>query len=391
MTAELGAEQLARFRQMLQKRRLDPNDYVFMPVHPWQWRHKLVGAFAPDIARGDLVYLGHGEDDYQPQQSIRTFFNIDRPERCYVKTSISVLNMGFIRGLSPGYMQATPAINDWLFELVEADPYFQEKGFSVIREVASVGYHTRYYHEATEKNTAHKKMLSALWRESVVPRLKPNQRLMSMAALLHRDPQGDAFLKPLIQASGQSVSDWLERYLDCYMSPLLHCFFAHDLVFLPHGENVILILEDNLCISAVMKDTAEEIGVFDKAERLPEPAKRVAVPVPEEVRILSLLTDLLDCFFRFLVDVLEEEELCTAEDFWRLAAQTVHRYEARFPEGREKYLKHDMFVKSFQLSCLNRLQLRDRYQLIDLADPAGSLMFAGMLDNPLAPFGRDRR
>ena len=46
---------------------------------------------------------------YRAQQSIRTFFNPDRPERHYVKTALSIQNMGFMRGLSPAYMAATPA------------------------------------------------------------------------------------------------------------------------------------------------------------------------------------------------------------------------------------------------------------------------------------------
>ncbi|WP_198511788.1 IucA/IucC family C-terminal-domain containing protein, partial [Bacillus subtilis] len=35
-------------------------------------------------------------------------------------------------------------------------------------------------------------------------------------------------------------------YLTCYLSPLLHCFYQHDLVFMPHGENLIMLLENNV-------------------------------------------------------------------------------------------------------------------------------------------------
>lgn len=65
---------------------------------------------------------------------------------------------------------------------------------------------------------------------------------MTMAALLHVDPQGRALLPELIQASGLDAGTWLERYVDAYLTPLIHCFYAHDLVFMPHGENVILVI-----------------------------------------------------------------------------------------------------------------------------------------------------
>ena len=64
--------------------------------------------------------LGEGTD--QAQQSIRTFFNISQPAKRYVKTSLSILNMGFMRGLSPYYMSGTPAINEYIHGLIASDP-----------------------------------------------------------------------------------------------------------------------------------------------------------------------------------------------------------------------------------------------------------------------------
>ena len=39
---------------------------------------------------------------------------------------------------------------------------------------------------------------------------------------------------------------------------------------------------------------------------------------------------------------------------------------------------------TFRHSCLNRLQLRNTLQMVDLADQAESLIFAGELANPIA-------
>lgn len=111
--AELGETWLAGAKRRLADLGLEPSDYLLMPVHPWQWDRKLAVTFAPDVARRDLVVLGPGPDLMQAQQSIRTFFNATAPERSYVKVALSIQNMGFLRGLSPAYMRATPAINDW--------------------------------------------------------------------------------------------------------------------------------------------------------------------------------------------------------------------------------------------------------------------------------------
>src|SRR5205823_4124864 len=125
--------------------------------------------FAAELARQHLVCLGHGPDEYQAQQSIRTFFNTSCPDKHYVKTALSVLNMGFLRGLSAEYMRATPAINDWLAALVAEDEVLTASGFSVLRERAAVGYHHEQYEAATQKGSPYRKMLAALWRESPAP------------------------------------------------------------------------------------------------------------------------------------------------------------------------------------------------------------------------------
>jgi siderophore synthetase component len=62
-----------------------------MPAHPWQWENKTSITFAADIAQRHIIYLGTSDDDYQAQQSIRTFYNRSRPDRNYVKTALSVL------------------------------------------------------------------------------------------------------------------------------------------------------------------------------------------------------------------------------------------------------------------------------------------------------------
>ncbi|WP_278259962.1 IucA/IucC family protein [Nocardioides convexus] len=125
--------------------------------------------FAPDVARRDLVHLGVGEDEHHPQQSIRTFFNASRPERHYVKTALAIQNMGFVRGLSPKYMEATPAINDWVASVVHADDELAGCGFEVLREVAAIGYTGDAFHRLAG-TSPYRKMIAALWRESPVPR-----------------------------------------------------------------------------------------------------------------------------------------------------------------------------------------------------------------------------
>ncbi|GAA2940721.1 MULTISPECIES: IucA/IucC family protein [Streptomyces] len=383
---ELGEETVERFRGVLRDQGKDPEDFLFIPVHPWQWWNKLTVTFAAEVARGHLVCLGEGGDEYLAQQSIRTFFNRTSPEKHYVKTALSVINMGFMRGLSAAYMEATPAINDWLAQLIEGDPVLKSTGLSIIKERAAVGYRHLEYEKATDRYSPYRKMLAALWRESPVPSLQEGESLATMASLVHVDQQGASVAGALIEQSGLAPKEWLRRYLQAYFTPLLHSFYAYDLVFMPHGENVILVLKDGVVQRAIYKDIAEEIAVMDPDAVLPPTVERLRVEVPEDKKLLSIFTDVFDCFFRFLAANLATEGILEEDDFWRTVAEVTRAYQESRPELADKFKQYDMFAPEFSLSCLNRLQLRNNEQMVDLSDPSGALQLIGTLQNPIAEF-----
>ncbi|WP_410499972.1 IucA/IucC family protein [Chitinibacter sp. S2-10] len=384
LAEELGADVLARFDARLAELGLNRDDYLLMPAHPWQWQNKLSMAFAAEIAQRKIVYLGASEDVYLAQQSIRTFFNISAPHKRYVKTALSILNMGFMRGLSPYYMLATPAINDWVYALVEADAYLQQQGFHILREVAAIGYRNPYYEAAIKENNAYKKMFSALWRECPLTHVNEGEKLMTMTALVHLDNDGRALVAELIAASGVSADRWVDGYLDAYFAPLLHCFYRHDMIFMPHGENLIMVMKDHRPVRVLMKDIAEEVAILNPAVELPEVAQRISTHIPDDMKTLCLFIDVFDGYLRHLAAILEEQCEYSAERFWHAAARCTHRYQSAHPDLAGQFARYDLFAADFEHSCLNRLQMANNKHMLNLEDPASSLQMAGRLVNPLA-------
>lgn len=382
----LSAEERAAFAARLTDRGLDPAGYLLMPLHPWQAGHRLPITFAPDIARGDLVPLGAGGDEMQPQQSLRTFFNRTRKGAPYVKVALAIQNMGFLRGLSPHYMRDTPAINDWLAALVAGDAEFSDHGFRVLRERAAIGYTGDAYHRTPATNP-HRKMLAALWRENPVAQLAPGERAFTMAALLHRDHEGRSVAATMQRASGLPPEQWLAGYLRAYLRPLVHLLLAHDVVVMPHGENLIVRVREQQVVGAFYKDIGEEMAVVGHRP-LPEGMERVRAVVPGEEKALSIFTDVFDGVLRHLAGILDADGILPADRFWGQVAEVLEEYEADHP-GLARGLAGDVDLRagSFAHSCLNRLQLRNTLQMVDLGDQASSLLFAGRMGNPVARVG----
>ena len=388
MHKELGARTIARFNTHLSSLELDSESYIFIPVHPWQWKNKIQQVFAADIANQKLVFLGEGDDSYSAQQSIRTLYNVSHPKKMYTKTALSILNMGFMRGLSPYYMQSTPHITSWITQLLKEDSYILETKITMLGEVATVGFQNTYY-EALGKTNAHNKMLSALWRESPHTKVKADQQLMTMAAFLHIDKDNTSLLATLIQAASCTTEIWLDAYLHAYLSPLLHCFYTYGFVFMPHGENIIMVLEDHIPVKVLMKDITEEVIVFDLSLELPEKVQRLYVDTSDKMKVLTVFTDIFDCFFRFMSAILEKHIGFKEDSFWELVANCIYKYQSRHPHLQEKYERYDLFVPEFDRCCLNRLQLKNTQQMLNLTDPMDSLILEGTLINPIAKYKKE--
>ena len=137
----------------------------------------------------------------------------------------------------------------------------------------------------------------------------------------------------------------------------------------------------------IMKDIAEEIVVMaDRTRRCPRNAPGSGSTFPEDDKVLSIFTDVFDCIFRFLAALLEEDGQLETRIFWHTVAAVVRDYQDAHPELAAEFAAHDLFADDFVLSCLNRLQLRNNQQMLDLNDPSGGLQFFGRLENPLAQF-----
>ena len=108
--------------------------------------------------------------------------------------------------------------------------------------------------------------------------------------------------------------------------------------------------------------------------------------IPDEENVLAIFTDVFDCIFRFLSALLEEDGQLSGEEFWETAAAVLRTYQGQHPGLADQFARHELFAPDFPLSCLNRLQLRNNQQMLDLTDPSGGLQMSGRLQNPLARF-----
>ncbi|MEV6357521.1 IucA/IucC family siderophore biosynthesis protein [Streptomyces hydrogenans] len=383
---ELDPSVLDAFRAELTARGLDPDAYLLLPVHPWQWDEVLLPLYAPAIAAGTLVPLPADGDLRLPQQSIRTFLNTSRPDRHTVKLPLSVLNTLVWRGLPTERTLAAPAVTAWVHGLRDADPFLRDEcGVILLGEVASVTVEHPLYDRLPEVPYQYKELLGAIWREPL--RLPPGERARTLASLLHTDPQGRAFVAELVERSGLTPAVWLRRLFAALLPPLLHFLYRYGTVFSPHGENAIVVFdEQDVPVRLAIKDFVDDVNI--SAHPLPEhgtmPDDVRAVLLTEEPAFLTqfIHSGLFVGVFRYLAPLCEEQLDLPEADFWSLVRAEIIRHQERFPELKDRFELFDLLTPRIERLCLNRNRLHmDGYR--DRSDRPHAAVH-GTVPNPLA-------
>ncbi|MGW2280807.1 IucA/IucC family protein [Streptomyces sp. NPDC001770] len=384
---ELDASVRDAFAVRLTDRGLDPRAYVYLPVHPWQWDEWIVPLYAPAIAADDIVPLHDDADLRLPQQSIRTFANVARPERFTVKLPLSIFNTLVWRGLPTERTLAAPAVTGWVQGLCDTDPFLRDTcAVILLGEVASVAVEHPLYDRLPEVPYQFKEILGAIWREPLPPRLAAGERARTLASLLHTDPDGRAFTAELVERSGLAPRDWLVRLFAALLPPLLHFLYRYGTVFSPHGENTIVVFDErDVPVRLAIKDFVDDVNI--SRHPLPEhatmPADVRAVLLTEEPSFLTqfIHSGLFVGVFRYLSPICEEQLGVPEGEFWSLVRAEVLRHHARFPELKDRFEMFDMLTPEIERLCLNRNRLLvDGYR--DRPDRPHAAVH-GLVPNPL--------
>ncbi|MFP3440885.1 IucA/IucC family C-terminal-domain containing protein, partial [Pantoea sp. SIMBA_133] len=107
-----------------------------------------------------------------------------------------------------------------------------------------------------------------------------------------------------------------------------------------------------------VKDFVDDVNIsdqpFEELSRLPQELKMVLRSEPPEGLTQFIFTGLFICHLRYLTNILEHNEMMREDEFWKVLAETIHAYQARFPHLKERFKLFDFFQPSFTKLCLNR-------------------------------------
>ncbi len=326
----LSEADLSRFESEISKYGRDPHDYVFIPVHPWQWDRYIAVQFAGEIATSEIIPLGVAGDFYSPQISLRTLSNISRPEKADIKLPLTILNTSAIRGIPSRYIGSAPSVSEAIARICKTDPVLKAAGTDVLKEKAGFAFEHPIFSQVKGAPYRYHEFLGAIWRESVVSKLAAGEKGIMTGSLFHQDFNKRSLIGAYICKSGLTAAEWLRRYFDVIVIPLYHLQIKYGLGLVAHGQNVMLRLKNYVPAGMWLKDFHGDLRLSSTETEL---QKKFLSSVCEHLDRLPphyLIHDLLTGHFltvlRFISETLQECDGFPEREFYRILAERVRDY-----------------------------------------------------------------
>ncbi|GAB6611089.1 petrobactin biosynthesis protein AsbB [Bacillus cereus] len=360
---EIGEQKIEEYMKNIRSLGCNPEQYVFIPVHPWQWENFIIPNYADHIQGKNIIYLGKSADDYCAQQSMRTLRNVTHPKRPYVKLSLNILNTSTLRTLKPYSVVSASAISNWLSDIVSRDSYLtDESRVILLKEFSSVTYDTNK--KATYGS------LGCIWRESVHLHLDEQEDAVPFNGLYAKEKDGTPVIDTWLNKYG--IENWLRLLIQKAIIPVIHLVVEHGLALESHGQNMVLVHKEGLPVRIALKDFHEGLEYYrpflKEVAKCPDFTKMHKTYANGKMndffemdRIECLQEMVLDALFLFnvgeLAFVFADEYDWKEENFWMIVVEAIENHFRKYPHLKERFESIQLYTPTFYAEQLTKRRL----------------------------------
>lgn len=328
LSETMDVREIKKFKAKLLDLKINEDDFIYLPVHSWQWDRFVKIQFYKDLSSGDMVEIGFFGDFYLPQISIRSFSNISRVGKVDIKLPLSILNTSAIRGIASKYIDIGCELSSYLENLCKEDAVL--KNTIVLNERAGVAFEHSDFSKIKDAPYRYKEYLGAIWRDSAESKTKVGETTLMTGALFFEDINGNSLIGEIIKASKLSISEWMTKYFQEVVIPLYHLQLEYGVGLVAHGQNIILKMTNYIPSGVIIKDFQGDLRLSENSILLVDKDFEFIgsklEKLPDHYLIHDLLTGHFVTVLRFVSSVLENSNKFSEIEFYALLAKEIKNY-----------------------------------------------------------------
>lgn len=227
----------------LRRQGLDPDDYLPLPIHPWQAEEVLPRQFAREIAEQRLILTAIEAFQGHPTMSFRTVLPDASHTAPMVKLPVSLRLTSVQRTVSPRSARMGPRVSRLLLEILGKESELARR-LSVIPE--RVGLHFNPAPADDERA----RQLAVLYRDNPLSLLAPGELAVPVGSLFADDDRDQPLLRQWVRLAqgrddSQAMLAFFRDYLAVAVPSLLGIYLIYGVAFEAHQQNSFMLMDRN--------------------------------------------------------------------------------------------------------------------------------------------------
>ena len=253
---EYFPEAMAKWRQQLTRLGLNEQDYLPIPVHPWQAEQVLPRLFAKELQQQILVILAQITITTRPSLSFRSMLPLSANAPC-LKVPVAIKMTSALRLLSTRSAHMGPRFSKLMIQLLNKLPQVHQY-LAIQGEVFGVHYHAA---EAIDDFKASN--LAYICRQNANTLIDAQEMIIPAASLVTPTVQNKPLWLSMLQQQGDESWSAAQTLLSQYCKVLCQgplAFYLHTGIALEvHQQNTLLVCAQN---GQIRRCITRDFGAF---------------------------------------------------------------------------------------------------------------------------------
>ncbi|APA83859.1 rhizoferrin biosynthesis protein FslA [Francisella tularensis] len=381
-------EQYKIWYHELDNRGLDSNNYLMIPIHPWQAEHILPAKHKCLIDCQQLIIINDCKYTTKPSMSFRTMLPVatkDKTLMPHIKLPVAIHATSVTRTVSPESVKTGPRISKILLEILAKENHLA-KNMDILADIA--GIHTT---KACRKDDI--RQLSAIFRTNPEELLDSDEVACPLASLFVKTPQNQALICDILELldynQPSQILAYFRKYTKITLTACLDLYLLYGIALEAHQQNTLVVFKENMPQKLLIRDLGGmrlHLPSFEASGfHLPKDTFSLTFTNSQTITRRKFIHACLQSNIGELVIQLSSHYKIAEGRFWTIVKDEIHqRFEYLKPRiSPDKYKQEytQILEKPWSIKALTRMRLNDKLEC-DKDDMQGDIYIN--LKNPLA-------
>ncbi|MBK2260180.1 rhizoferrin biosynthesis protein FslA [Francisella tularensis] len=381
-------EQYKIWDHELDNRGLDSNNYLMIPIHPWQAEHILPAKHKCLIDCQQLIIINDCKYTTKPSMSFRTMLPVapkDKTLMPHIKLPVAIHATSVTRTVSPESVKTGPRISKILLEILAKENHLA-KNMDILADIA--GIHTT---KACRKDDI--RQLSAIFRTNPEELLDSDEVACPLASLFVKTPQNQALICDILELldynQPSQILAYFRKYTQITLTACLDLYLLYGIALEAHQQNTLVVFKENMPQKLLIRDLGGmrlHLPSFEASGfHFPKDTFSLTFTNSQTITRRKFIHACLQSNIGELVIQLSSHYKIAEGRFWTIVKGEIHqRFEYLKPRiSPDKYKQEyaQILEKPWSIKALTRMRLNDKLEC-DKDDMQGDIYIN--LKNPLA-------